>query len=131
MADVARGWELFGLADWQGARDAFQSALDTAPGDPDAIDGLGQASWWMGERDVAIEYRREAFAGYRRAGSSRDAARLAIRYPPERASGHRPICDPYSCSQRKNVSRLPSRSTVANSRVPKSVSPAPPLRSTG
>ncbi len=78
MADVARGWELFGLADWRGARDAFQSALDAAPGDPDALDGLGQASWWMGERDAAIEYRREAFAGYRRAGSSRDAGRLAI-----------------------------------------------------
>ncbi len=78
MADVARGWELFGLADWQGARDAFQSALEATPGDPDALDGLGQASWWMGERDAAIEYRREAFAGYRRAGSSRDAARLAI-----------------------------------------------------
>jgi DNA-binding CsgD family transcriptional regulator/tetratricopeptide (TPR) repeat protein len=78
MADVARGWELFGLADWQGARDAFRSALDASPGDPDALDGLGQSSWWMGERDAAIEYRREAFAGYRRAGSSRDAARLAV-----------------------------------------------------
>jgi DNA-binding CsgD family transcriptional regulator len=78
VQDVARGWELFGLADWQGARDAFQSALDSAPGDADALDGLGQASWWMGERDAAIEYRREAFAGYRRAGATRDAARLAI-----------------------------------------------------
>ena len=78
MGDVARGWELFALADWQGARDAFQSALEAEPGDPDALDGLGQASWWMGERDAAIDYRREAFAGYRRAGSSRDAARLAI-----------------------------------------------------
>ncbi len=78
VKDVAHGWELFGLADWQGARDAFQAALDAAPGDPDALDGIGQASWWMGERDAGIEYRREAFAGYRRAGSSRDAARLAI-----------------------------------------------------
>jgi len=78
MTDVARGWELFGLADWQGARDAFQSALDAAPGDPDALDGLGQSSWWLGERDAAIEYRREAFGGYRRAGATRDAARLAI-----------------------------------------------------
>ena len=78
VKDVAHGWELFGLADWQGARDAFQAALDAAPGDPDALDGLGQASWWMGERDAGIEYRREAFAGYRRAGSSRDAARLAV-----------------------------------------------------
>ena len=78
VQDVARGWELFGLADWQGARDAFQTALDSAPGDADALDGLGQSSWWMGERDAAIEYRREAFAGYRRAGATRDAARLAI-----------------------------------------------------
>jgi DNA-binding NarL/FixJ family response regulator len=78
VTDVAHGWELFGLADWQGARDAFQSALDSAPGDADALDGLGQSSWWMGERDAAIEYRREAFAGYRRAGATRDAARLAI-----------------------------------------------------
>ena len=78
VTDVVRGWELFGLADWQGARDAFQSALDSAPGDADALDGLGQSSWWMGDRDAAIEYRREAFAGYRRAGATRDAARLAI-----------------------------------------------------
>ena len=27
VQDVARGWELFGLADWQGARDAFQTAV--------------------------------------------------------------------------------------------------------
>jgi DNA-binding CsgD family transcriptional regulator/tetratricopeptide (TPR) repeat protein len=78
MTDLARGWELFGLADWQGARDAFRSALDAAPGDPDALDGLGQSCWWLGERDAAIEYRREAFAGYRRAGATRDAARVAI-----------------------------------------------------
>ena len=78
VTDVALGWELFGLADWQGARDAFQAALDAAPGDPDALDGLGQASWWMGERDAAIEYRRESFAAYRRAGATRDAARLAV-----------------------------------------------------
>jgi DNA-binding CsgD family transcriptional regulator len=78
MTEVSHGWELFGLADWQGARDAFQSALDAAPGDPDALDGLGQSSWWLGERDAAIDCRREAFAGYRRAGASRDAARVAI-----------------------------------------------------
>jgi DNA-binding CsgD family transcriptional regulator len=78
MSDLARGWELFGLADWQGARDAFQAAVDAAPGDPHALDGLGQSCWWLGERDAAVEYRREAFAGYRREGAGRDAARLAI-----------------------------------------------------
>ena len=85
---VARGWELFGLADWHGARDAFQSALDSAPGDADALDGLGQSSWWMGERDAAIEYRREAFAGYRRAGATRTAAgrRSIVPFQPKRQS---------------------------------------------
>jgi DNA-binding CsgD family transcriptional regulator len=78
VTDLARGWDLFRLADWEGARDAFQAAAAATPGDPDALDGLGQASWWMGERDTAIEHRREAFAGYRRAGATRDAARLAI-----------------------------------------------------
>jgi DNA-binding CsgD family transcriptional regulator len=78
MSELTRGWELFGLADWQGASDAFRAALDATPGDPDALDALGQARWWLGERDAAIEHRREAFAGYRRAGATRDAARLAI-----------------------------------------------------
>src|SRR5687767_3585922 len=78
MADLTRGWELFGLADWQGARDAFRAAFESTPGDPGALHVLGQQSWWLGEREAALEYRREAFAGYRRAGATRDAARLAI-----------------------------------------------------
>jgi DNA-binding CsgD family transcriptional regulator len=78
MENMQRGRELFAAADWQGARDAFRAELDAAPGDPDALDGLGQASWWLGERDAAIAHRREAFAGYRRQGATRDAARLAI-----------------------------------------------------
>ena len=80
MADVARGWELFGLADWQGARDAFQSALDAAPGDPDALDGLGQRPGGWASAMRPSSYRREAFAGYRRAGVE----------PGRRAAGHLP-----------------------------------------
>jgi DNA-binding CsgD family transcriptional regulator len=78
MEDLKRGRELFARADWQGAHEAFLNALAASPSDPDALDGLGQASWWLGDRDAAIAHRREAFAGYRRRGAARDAARLAI-----------------------------------------------------
>jgi DNA-binding CsgD family transcriptional regulator/tetratricopeptide (TPR) repeat protein len=74
--DVA--WERFGAADWSGARDAFGAVLDESPGDPEALDGLGQALWWLGERDEGIDRRREAYARHRRLGNTRPAARLAI-----------------------------------------------------
>ncbi|HKP88552.1 MAG TPA: hypothetical protein VJT75_01135, partial [Thermoleophilaceae bacterium] len=62
------GWQHFARADWAAARDAFAAALDERPGDPDALDGLGQALWWLGERGAGIERRREAYAAYRRRG---------------------------------------------------------------
>jgi len=73
----AAGWQCFAEADWAGARDAFSAALSESPGDPEALDGLGQALWWLGERDAGIERRREAYAIYARAGRARDAGRLA------------------------------------------------------
>jgi len=71
------GWELFAQADWAGARDAFAAQLEAEPDDPDALDGLGQSLWWLGERDAAIERRREAYAAYQRRGDRRDAGRIA------------------------------------------------------
>lgn len=77
MSSTAIGWERFAQADWAGARDAFRAALEEAPHDPDALDGLGQALWWLGERDAAIGRRREAYAIYKRAGDARRAGGLA------------------------------------------------------
>jgi Flp pilus assembly protein TadD len=54
------GWQHFARAEWAEARDAFAAALEQAPGDPEALDGLGQSLWWLGERDAAIDRRREA-----------------------------------------------------------------------
>ncbi|MET0762157.1 MAG: hypothetical protein ABWZ63_07470, partial [Thermoleophilaceae bacterium] len=70
-------WQLFANADWAGARDAFTAALDEDAGDPEALDGLGQSLWWLGERDAAIDRRREAYAAYQRSGDPRNAGRLA------------------------------------------------------
>ena len=44
------GWRQFAQADWAGARDAFAVALEERPADPEALDGLGQSLWWLGER---------------------------------------------------------------------------------
>ncbi len=71
------GWEHFARAEWSSARDAFEEALAAEPGDPEALDGLGQALWWMGDRSAGIERRREAYAAYQERGDRRHAGGLA------------------------------------------------------
>lgn len=70
-------WEYFRGAEWAAARDAFAAALEDDPGDPEGLDGLGQSLWWLGERDAAIDRRREAYAAYQRRGDARRAGGLA------------------------------------------------------
>jgi ATP/maltotriose-dependent transcriptional regulator MalT len=77
MDDTRTGWQHFADADWAAARDAFAAAVERDPGDPDALDGLGQSLWWLGERGAAIDRRREAYAAYQRRGDARSAGRLA------------------------------------------------------
>ena len=78
MAATQTGWERFAEADWAAARDAFAAALEEDPADPDALDGLGQSLWWLGERDAGIDRRRDAYAAYQRRGDRRGAGRVAI-----------------------------------------------------
>ena len=78
MSDRQTGWQHFDDAEWAAARDAFAAALEENPGDPEALDGLGQSLWWLGERDAAIDCRRESYAAYQRKGDARSAGRLAI-----------------------------------------------------
>jgi ATP/maltotriose-dependent transcriptional regulator MalT len=77
MGSKQAGWQHFAGADWAAAHDAFAAALEEDPGDPEGLDGLGQSLWWLGERDAAIDRRREAYAAYRRLGDSRRAGGLA------------------------------------------------------
>jgi len=77
MDSTHPGWQRFNDADWEGARDAFAEALEEDPDDPDALDGLGQALWWLGQRDAGIERRRQAYTAYRRRDDARNAGRLA------------------------------------------------------
>jgi DNA-binding CsgD family transcriptional regulator/tetratricopeptide (TPR) repeat protein len=77
MGRHVTGWQRFAEADWAAAREEFSAALAGEPDDPEALDGLGQSLWWLGERDAAIDRRREAYAAYQRRGSALDAGRLA------------------------------------------------------
>jgi DNA-binding CsgD family transcriptional regulator len=79
---VAGDWlsaarEAFARGEWAEARDRFSDALDERPS-ADALDGLGQALWWLGETQAAIEHRSRAFAEYRREGQDERAANVAV-----------------------------------------------------
>jgi DNA-binding NarL/FixJ family response regulator len=67
----------FVRSDWEGAHDLFKRALEEDPS-ADALDGLGQVLWWLGEEDAAIETRAKAFAEYRRIGNAEAAANVAL-----------------------------------------------------
>jgi ATP/maltotriose-dependent transcriptional regulator MalT len=77
MDSKQTGWQRFAAADWAAARDAFAAALNQDPGDPEALDGLGQSLWWLGERNAAIDRRRAAYAAYQRRGDARSAGGVA------------------------------------------------------
>ena len=83
MGTKLAGWQHFARAEWTAARDAFAAALEEHPGDPEALDGLGQSLWWLGERDAAIGWRRDAYPAYQREGDARSAGRLATYLPGE------------------------------------------------
>jgi DNA-binding CsgD family transcriptional regulator len=64
-------------SDWETAREHFERALD-AEVSAEALDGLGQALWWLGEEEAALELRTKAFAEYRRRGDADAAANVAL-----------------------------------------------------
>jgi DNA-binding NarL/FixJ family response regulator len=74
---LGRGYEALGSGDWEGARDAFQQALDSA-GSAEALDGLGRALWWLRDERGAVVHRERAYAGFRRDGELARAARVAL-----------------------------------------------------
>lgn len=66
-------------ADWERARDLYTELLEADPEDPAALDGLGMISFWLaGDATEAIEYRRRAYAGFRRRGEKCRPAGIAV-----------------------------------------------------
>lgn len=74
---LAEGYEALATGDWDGARAAFEAALETSES-PEALDGLGRALWWLREGRDAVVHRERAYAAFRREGELARAARIAL-----------------------------------------------------
>jgi DNA-binding CsgD family transcriptional regulator len=75
---VSDGHEALARGEWERARAAFQSALDSGDESPEVLDGLGRAMWWLRDAEGAVVQRERAYAGFRRAGQLSRAARIAL-----------------------------------------------------
>ncbi len=63
--------------DWASARAAFEATLAEEES-PDALFGLSDALWWLGETDGAVRCAGRAYAGFRRRGDLVQATAAAI-----------------------------------------------------
>jgi DNA-binding CsgD family transcriptional regulator len=82
----SNGWDALGVADWAGARAAFEAELankETAA----ALDGLAWARWWLSDIHGAIDAWERAYTAYRRADLDEPAAHVAVLLSREHAEG--------------------------------------------
>jgi DNA-binding CsgD family transcriptional regulator len=63
--------------DWPAARLAFEASL-RAEENPEALEGLGLAAWWLDLADVVFNARERAYRIYREQDDSLGAARMAV-----------------------------------------------------
>lgn len=76
QSHVAVGRAALKVADWSGARAAFEASLSEQD-DPEAHDGLGIALWWLNDIDAAHQQRAAAYVGYKQRGDLCRAALIA------------------------------------------------------
>ena len=70
---VAVGWEALSRGAWEEALELL-SGLDE---DPEALEGLGTAHWWLDHADETLDARERAYRLYRERGDDLGAARVA------------------------------------------------------
>ena len=71
------GNQALAVGNWSLAKKSFEAALDDHES-PEALDGLGQALWWLKEARSAIEVRARAYIAYKLEGRIPQAAMLAV-----------------------------------------------------
>jgi tetratricopeptide (TPR) repeat protein len=62
---VTAGDRALEAGEWSAARDSFRTALELGQ-TAEALNGLGQALWWLGKTQDSIDYRERAYAEFRR-----------------------------------------------------------------
>jgi ATP/maltotriose-dependent transcriptional regulator MalT len=71
------GHEALARGAWEFARKAFERALSREE-TPEALEGLGLASWWLDRGEAVFQSRERAYALYRERGDRVSAARIAV-----------------------------------------------------
>jgi len=62
---------------WQEALAAFEASLADKE-TPEALDGMGEALWWLCEARASVRYRERAYVKFREAGKGASACRAAV-----------------------------------------------------
>jgi hypothetical protein len=70
---VAAGWDALGRGAWDEALGLLEALED----DPEALEGVGLAYWWLDKADATIDARERAYRMYRARGDALGAARVA------------------------------------------------------
>jgi len=76
--DLTAGRSALAERRWSDAIGLLTAAATSHPLDGNDLDGLGEASWWLGRLGDAIAYRERAFAAHDAAGARINAARTAL-----------------------------------------------------
>jgi len=76
-SQVGAGFQAMAAGDWRGARDAFSAVLAVAEV-PEALFGLAQALFWLGDLAGTIASCEQAYAAFRRRGDPMFAAGAAL-----------------------------------------------------
>jgi ATP/maltotriose-dependent transcriptional regulator MalT len=63
--------------EWQAAREGFDRVRAQAE-EPEVLEGLGLAAWWLDDAETVFDARARAYQLYRRRGDRRGAARVAM-----------------------------------------------------
>jgi tetratricopeptide (TPR) repeat protein len=74
---VGTGFQAVAAGDWRGARDAFSAVLDVAEV-PEALFGLANVLFWLGDIAGSIAHCEKAYAAFRRRGDPMFAAGAAL-----------------------------------------------------
>lgn len=62
---------------WKEAVGAFETSLSNQE-TPEALQGLGEALWWLGRSSESVRCRERAYVGFRQVGNPVQASRMAV-----------------------------------------------------
>jgi ATP/maltotriose-dependent transcriptional regulator MalT len=74
---LERAHEWLARGDWKQARAAFETVCARVE-EPEVLEGLGVAAWWLDDAEAVFEARERAYQLYRRRDDRRGAARMAM-----------------------------------------------------